>query len=493
MPKPPRPPLTPRLIRWFDRSLGGARLARKTLDKVFPDHWSFLLGEVALYCFIVLVLTGTYLALFFSPSQATTTYSGSYGPLRGVEMSEAYNSAIRLSFDVRAGLVMRQIHHWAALLFVAAIVAHLARIFFTGAFRRPRELNWMIGVTLLLLAMVNGFAGYSLLDDQLSGTGLRVANAIILSIPVIGTWASSLAFGGPYPGPDMLQRLFVAHILLIPAVIGILIVVHLALVIRHRHTQFPGPGRRENNVVGQRFWPTYTAKAGGLFFLVAATLAALGGLAQINAIWVSGPYRPADVSSASQPDWYMGWADGGLRLMPPWEIRAFRYQIPNPFYPGVLLPTVVFAILYWWPFLERALDGGQRGTPPLGPPPGSTRSHRHRSGGLQLHRHHVAGRLERRHCHHLWHLGQRGHLGAAHRAARGAARRRGAGRAAVRRAAPPRPFRAVSRRSRPAGPGCCASFVTRRGDRAGERHTAFDPTSWVRWRREGRRPRGRWR
>jgi ubiquinol-cytochrome c reductase cytochrome b subunit len=344
-------------VRWLDRRVGGARLARKTLDKVFPDHWSFLLGEVALYCFVVLVLTGTYLALFFSPSQATVDYSGSYAPLRGVEMSEAYNSAIRLSFDVRAGLVMRQIHHWAALLFVAALTAHLARIFFTGAFRRPRELNWMIGVTLLLLAMVNGFAGYSLLDDQLSGTGLRVANAIILSIPVVGTWVSSLAFGGPYPGPDMLQRLFVAHILLIPAVIGILIVVHLTLVIRHKHTQFAGAGAREDNVIGQRFWPTYTAKAGGLFFVVTAALAALGGLAQINAIWVSGPYRPADVSSASQPDWYMGWADGGLRLMPPWEIRAFGYQIPNPFFPGVLLPTVVFAVLYFWPFLEARRTG----------------------------------------------------------------------------------------------------------------------------------------
>jgi ubiquinol-cytochrome c reductase cytochrome b subunit len=267
-------------------------------------------------------------------------------------MSEAYNSAIRLSFDVRAGLVMRQIHHWAALLFLAAIVAHLARIFFTGAFRRPRELNWMIGVTMLVLAMVNGFAGYSLLDDQLSGTGLRVANAIILSIPVVGTWVSSLAFGGPYPGPDMLQRLFVAHVLLIPALLGILIAVHLALVVRHKHTQFPGPGRREDNVYGQRFWPTYTAKAGGLFFLVAAVLAALGGLAQINAIWVSGPYRPADASSASQPDWYMGWADGGLRLMPPWEIRAFGFTVPNPFFPGVLLPSVVFGILYLWPFIE---------------------------------------------------------------------------------------------------------------------------------------------
>ena len=349
---PPKAPVTARVVRWLDRRVGGARMARKTLDKVFPDHWSFLLGEVALYCFVILVLTGIYLSLFFTPSTSVVTYDGSYGPLRGVEMSEAYESAIRISFDVRAGMVMRQMHHWAALVFLAAIVAHLARIFFTGAFRRPRELNWMIGVTLLVLGMLNGFAGYSLLDDQLSGTGLRIANAIILSIPVVGTWISSLVFDGPYPGTEILQRLFVAHILLIPAAIGVLIAVHLALVIRHKHTQYPGPGKREDNVVGQRLWPTYTAKAGGLFFLVASALAALGGLAQINAIWVTGPYHGADVSSASQPDWYMGWTEGGLRLMPPWEVRAFGYQIPNPFFPGVLLPSIVFGIMYAWPFIQ---------------------------------------------------------------------------------------------------------------------------------------------
>lgn len=344
--------LTPRVIRWFDRRVGGANVARKTLDKVFPDHWSFMLGEVALYCFIVLVATGVYLTFFFSPSMAEVVYEGSYVPLRDVEMSEAFNSALRISFDVRAGLVVRQIHHWAALMFIAVIVAHLARIFFTGAFRRPRELNWMIGVSLLLLGVVNGFAGYSLLDDQLSGTGLRVANSIILSIPVIGTWVSSLVFGGPFPGPDSLQRLYIAHVLLIPVLIATLIGVHLALVVRHKHTQFKGPGKREDNVVGQHLWPTYAAKAGGLFFLTAAVLAALGGLAQINAIWLTGPFRTSDVSSASQPDWYMGWLDGGLRLMPPFEITLWDYQIPNVFFPGVLLPGVVFTILYLWPFIE---------------------------------------------------------------------------------------------------------------------------------------------
>jgi len=346
------PPLTRRVARWLDRRLGAADFARSALNKVFPDHWSFMLGELALYCFVILILTGVYLTFFFHPSPTPVVYQGSYAPMRGVRVSEAYQSALDISFDVRAGLVMRQIHHWAALLFNAAIIVHLARVFFTGAFRRPREINWMIGVTLLILAVFNGFAGYSLLDDQLSGTGLRIAYSIALSVPVVGTWITSLLFGGEFPGSDIIQRLYVIHILLLPAAITILLSAHLFLVVRHKHTQFAGPGREEFNVVGERMWPTYASKALGLFFLTAAVLCFLGGLVQINPIWVFGPFNPAEVSAASQPDWYMGWLDGALRIMPGWEIRAFGFEIPNPFFPGVLLATITFVLLYLWPFLE---------------------------------------------------------------------------------------------------------------------------------------------
>src|SRR5580765_2332854 len=166
-----RPRLAPRLARWIDDRLGAAKGVRSALDKIFPDHWSFLLGEVALYCFIILVGTGVFLTFFFKASPTPTIYTGSYVPLRGVEMSAAYKSAIDLSFDVRAGLVMRQAHHWAALIFLASITAHLLRIFFTGAYRRPREINWIIGLTMMILAVMNGFFGYSMLDDQLSGSG----------------------------------------------------------------------------------------------------------------------------------------------------------------------------------------------------------------------------------------------------------------------------------------------------------------------------------
>ncbi len=347
-----REPPTVRGARWIDDRLGVSNFTKGVLDKIFPDHWSFMLGEIALYCFIILVLTGSYLTFFFSPSQREVIYNGTYAPLRGVPMSEAYRSVVDISLKIRAGLVMRQIHHWAALVFLAAIVVHLARVFFTGAFRRPREINWIVGVSLLLLAMGNGFTGYSLPDDLLSGTGLRIMFSIILSIPFIGPWLAFLIFGGPYPGTAIIQRLFIIHVLFIPVLIGMLLGAHLAILWHQKHTDFPGRGKTEETIHGSRLWPQYMAKSVGLFCFVTGALAALGGLVQINPIWLYGPYSPAVVSSGSQPDWYIGWLDGALRIMPPVEIHIFNHTIANPFFPGVLMPGITFGVLYAWPFLE---------------------------------------------------------------------------------------------------------------------------------------------
>ncbi len=349
-----------RTARWVDARLGLSRFARTTLRKVFPDHWSFLLGELALYSFVVLVVTGVFLTFFFDPSSAKTTYHGTYVPLQGVEMSRAYASVVHLSFEVRAGLVMRQLHHWAALVFLAAIVAHLCRNFFTGSFRRPRELNWMIGVALLILAIVNGFAGYSLPDDLLSGTGLRVGYSIALSIPIVGTWLAFLVFGGAFPADATISRLYGIHILLVPAAIAALLGAHLAILWRQKHTQFPGPGRTEGNVVGTHLWPTYAAKSVGLFALVTGVLAGLGGLFQINPVWLYGPYDPAAVSTAAQPDWYFGWIEGAIRLAGPWRVHLFGFTISELFWPAVVLPTITFGLLFLWPFIEARVTGDYR-------------------------------------------------------------------------------------------------------------------------------------
>jgi ubiquinol-cytochrome c reductase cytochrome b subunit len=345
--------IVPRVIRWFDQRLGAASFARKSLRKVFPDHWSFMLGEVALYSFIILVITGVFLTFFYIPAVNEVVYKGPYRPLDGHSMSAAYQSVMRISFEVRAGLVFRQIHHWAALIMTGAVVFHAMRVFFTGAFRRPRDLNWVFGVLLLVLTLAIGFAGYSLPDDLLSGTGLRVAYSIALSIPVVGTWLAFLLFGGEYPAPDILNRLFVLHVMILPAVIAAVMGIHLAIIWRQKHTNFPAKGLTDDLIRGPRLWPRYAFASSGLFFVLFAVLALLGGVAQINPIWIYGPYNPVTASGASQPDWYLGFTEGAIRLFPGWEIRGFGHELPEPFFPGVVIPGIVFGAMFLWPWIER--------------------------------------------------------------------------------------------------------------------------------------------
>jgi len=350
---------------YLDERLGLNSMAKKNkfahLRKVFPEHWSFMLGEIALYSFIVLLLSGTYLTLFFKPSMVEVQYNGSYVPLQGIHMSEAFASTLDISFDIRGGLLMRQIHHWAALIFVAAIVVHLCRIFFTGAFRKPREIQWLIGNGLLTLALVEGFAGYSLPDDLLSGTGLRIAEGVILAVPVVGTYLLFFVFGGEFPGDDFIPRLFTVHVLLVPGIILGLITVHLLLVFWQKHTQFPGPGHTNENVVGNPLIPVFAAKAGGLFFMVFGVTAVLGAIAQINPIWLYGPYHPAQISAGSQPDWYIGFLEGALRAMPPWETNLFGHTVSwNVLVPGLVIPGLMFTAMMAYPFIEEWVTGDKR-------------------------------------------------------------------------------------------------------------------------------------
>ena len=329
---------------------------RKQLNKVFPTHWSFLLGEIALYSFVVLLFSGVYLTLFFDPSMSKVIYDGAYAPLNGVEMSRAYETALQISFEVRGGLFIRQIHHWGALLFAVSIMAHMFRIFFTGAFRKPREANWVIGSILLLLSVAEGFMGYSLPDDLLSGVGLRIMSAIIVGLPIIGTWLHWIMFAGDFPGEIIIPRLYIAHVLLIPGILLALIAAHLALVWYQKHTQFPGPGRTENNVVGVRILPVFGLKAASFGLTTFGVVALMAGIFQINAIWNLGPYNPSQVSAGSQPDIYMLWTDGAARVMPPWELYLGSYTIPAVFWVALLCGVLV-VLLFAYPFIEAKITG----------------------------------------------------------------------------------------------------------------------------------------
>jgi ubiquinol-cytochrome c reductase cytochrome b subunit len=350
-------------VRFIDERTGAAPFLKGVLRYLFPDHWSFLLGEVALYAFVVLVATGVYLTFFFHPSFAETVYTGPYAPLQGRTMSEAYKSVVDISFSVDAGLLIRQTHHWAADVFVAAIVIHLVRVFFTGAFRRPREVTYLIGITMLGVSLVEGYLGYSLVDDLLSGMGLAIGYSAVLSIPIIGGPVGLLLWGAPYPGdPSFESRMFIAHVLLIPAVLAVLLTVHLVLVASRHHTQFRGRlGQTQRRLVGVPTFPGQTPRSLGLMSAVAALLFTLGGLVQINPIWLWGPYETALGTNGAQPDWYLGWLIGGLRLMPGFDVTIGSYTlVPNPFWGGLLFPTVVFLVLMAFPWIERRVTGDRR-------------------------------------------------------------------------------------------------------------------------------------
>jgi ubiquinol-cytochrome c reductase cytochrome b subunit len=324
---------------WLDDRLGTNAVVRVAMRKIFPDHWSFYLGEFALYFFLTLVGTGIWLTFAFDPSP-----------------SGAFGSALALANRAHPiGYVIRQIHHWAAVCFVAAILVHMGRIFFTGAFRRPRELNWMIGLTMLALASFTGFTGYSLPNDALSGIGLRIADSVALSVPLVGRWAAAVLNGGDvFPGPLLEAHLYTLHVYLLPVTIAALLVLHLVLVVYQKHTQFV---RAPDHVVGRRMWPDYALRTLAVFGATVAALALLAALVEINPIEDYGPYLTWIAMNGAVPDWYTAFLEGALRLGPSTEIVLFGHPIPPVFWPGCVLPFVVFALLLFWPFIERRLTG----------------------------------------------------------------------------------------------------------------------------------------
>jgi len=358
---------TATLAGYVDDRVGASKIVKTFARKIFPDHWSFMLGEIALYTFVVLLISGTFLTFWYTPSMALTTYEGSYAPLVGQTVSEAYETTLNISFDIRGGLLMRQIHHWAALLFVAAILAHMARVFVTGAFRKPRELNWIVGCLLAILALAAGFTGYSLPDDLLSGNGLRIISGVIQAIPVVGTYLAFFIFGGEFPGEVIIPRLFILHVMLIPAALLALIGVHLGLLVLHKHMQFPAPGRTNTNVVGYPVFPVYAAKAGGFFFIVFGVVVLMAAVVTINPIWAYGPYDPSPIGAGTQPDWYILFVDGALRLMPGWlgpiptEFSTFGYVWSlNILLPGAVVPGLMIMALFAYPWVEQWLSGDTR-------------------------------------------------------------------------------------------------------------------------------------
>jgi ubiquinol-cytochrome c reductase cytochrome b subunit len=351
--------LTDRLADSLKRSAAGRAVARVGA-RVVPTHWSFMFAEVAFYSFIVVVLTGVFLVFFFDPSSTVVAYQGPYSPLFGIDMSRALDSTLHISFEVRGGLLIRQAHHWASLLLLAAIAMHLLSMFFTGAFRRPRQLNWLVAFAVFVLCLVAGWTGYALPDDMLSGAGLVIVHGVILGIPLIGTWLAFLVFGGEFPG-QVIANFYPVHAIVVPLVIVALIGVYVVLLLSQRPAQFAGRGRSNDVVVGIPLLPRYAALSGGLFFLVSAVILLIAATVTINPIWNYGPSSPGSATAGSQPDWYMGFLDGALRLVPPgWEFELLGQTVTL----AVLAPLAVvggfMAVLALYPFFEAWITGDRR-------------------------------------------------------------------------------------------------------------------------------------
>lgn len=338
------------LRSWLPR-----QVTSRELRQVQGDRWSFLFGELALSTFVVLAATGVLLAMFLDPSMERVIYHGSYGPLRGVPVSRAYESALHLSFDVRGGMLLRQVHQWAALIFVAAVCLQLLRLFFTGAFRRPGGLNWLIWVTLLPLGMAAGWTGTILPDDMLSGGGLGLLQGVVQSIPVAGTRLMLWLFGGGVPGHRIIPLLYWVHVLILPVAMAGLFALQRRQARRHGYARFPRPASSGRH---GSFFSAAVAASAAMFFATCGLLALLGALVQVSPIWLYGPYQPGAITSGAVPDWYMGFLDGALRIMPAWEIQVAGHPLTLAvLVPGLIVPGAFFTLLASYPLLERRLTG----------------------------------------------------------------------------------------------------------------------------------------
>ena len=362
--RPPGPSLSDRASAWildltvFGRQIGEVRndLQRRRV----PNHWTSFFGVVTVTCVVVVSVTGVLLMFFYVPSSDSTTYTGSYLPLQGAEVSTAFASMLRITFDVPGGLLLRQLHHWSALLLPASVLVQILITFFTGAFRRPRKGMWLLLFGIYIVTLAGGWSGYALPDDMLSGTGLRITEGIILSIPVVGTWLSFLFFGGPFPG-TVVETLYPIHVAVVPILLIVLLLLRGLAGWHHKPPQFPGPGRAQDTVVGIPLVPVAAARGGGLALIVAGLLVLLSATVTVNPIWLYGPASPGDASAGSQPDWYTGFLDGALRLVPPgWEFvwldRTWTLALLVP----LAVVTIYLVAVAAYPFIEEWITGDRR-------------------------------------------------------------------------------------------------------------------------------------
>ncbi|WP_336002661.1 cytochrome b [Halorientalis halophila] len=351
-----------RIYGFFDDRLDLTE-SQSFLGKAFPAEDSFLLGEVALFCFLILVLTGMFLGFFFEPSTTEVEYEGSVAEYQGEDLPEAFVSVLNITYDVPFGMLLRRMHHWAAHLFVASMALHMLRVFFNGAYRNPRELNWLVGTGLAGTSMFAAYTGYALPFDEFASTAVGIGYNVALSVPIIGETLGQLVFGGSFPSSATIPRLFFLHVLVLPLVIAGLLALHMGILIRQKHTEaerdgdVPGrePVDRDDGsvVVGLPAVPNQVAVSAVVFFLTLAVLSLLAGFLPVHNIAEYGPNNPASTPSLVMPDWFLMWGYGFLKLVPSWlSFDLLGIHVSSEFVGGLLLPGLVFAVVAAWPFID---------------------------------------------------------------------------------------------------------------------------------------------
>ncbi|WP_291430149.1 cytochrome bc complex cytochrome b subunit [Deinococcus sp.] len=342
--------------QWLDDRLHISRLNDKFLRKAFPVHHSFFLGEITLFSLIVLILTGILLALSYEPSNSLVVNTFDPGTVTKPNLvPAAYHSALKIN-AMPFGDMLRRVHHWMANIMVAAAVIHMMRIYFTGAFKKPREINWWIGMLLLIFSALTAVTGYILPYDNYAYNTVKVVYAITGSIPWVGEWVAQAAFAGKFPGAGIIPRIYGYHIMLLPGILLALTGAHMLLMIKQKHTQ-PQYAKRVayKKIVGVPFMTQQTPIMLVLALLLTGLVMLFAAFIPVHPVEFFGPPSTTPINNI-KPDWYLLWVFGALAIIPSFEWHLFGGLIGAEFVGALVLPGIVMALMFAVPMLDRTTE-----------------------------------------------------------------------------------------------------------------------------------------
>ena len=338
-----------RIRDWIEERLELEKFARRYLKKAFPTHPTFLCGEMALFSFVMLVITGIFLGLSYEPSVREVNLFGRFVPA-------AYASVVKIDLS-SFGLITRRVHHWSAMLMIASVLLHLMRVYFTGCYKNPREINWIIGLILFGATFFASFTGYLLPYSEFSVTATSIGYYIAKSIPWLGNWISRLIFCGSFPADETIPRFFFMHVMLIPLTLITLIAIHMVILVKQKHSEprhnLSRPeSRGGKRLIGIPLWPNQVLISFCFFFFMAFVIFFIAVLLPANPVENYGPPGPG--TPIMRPDWYFLAIYGLLKLIPgTLHFDLLGAKITSETVGGVFFPGLAAILLIVLPFIDR--------------------------------------------------------------------------------------------------------------------------------------------